>query len=366
MIEELVIHIGDQKTGTTSIQSALTHNAEALRARGVLYPFTGKRINHRAEAMSLERGSPHAPRRDELWKRLATAARKAPAGSVLCISSERFELHDPRLLRAALEEHMPAALPRLRVAAYVRPHVARVTSSYAEAVKQGGSLGPAAAYYDSVMRRNPARFHFAQRFGAWRDVFGDALEVRLMHRAHLHGGDVVADFLKTALGGRAAIEDLDVADDANASLTAEELATLRVLHAALRAERGHQVAISKPFGWSMAPIFAAARAGGRKFALDRALAERIARDCDEDARVMDAEFVTDAPVMRELLRAAPAAAASEALDAAPESVLGAEEVGRLSALGEALRLTFAGEAPWQSNPAREAPFERPFRPPSAG
>ena len=46
MIDECILHIGTEKTGTTSIQKFLATNRTLLKANGVLYPLSPGKVNH--------------------------------------------------------------------------------------------------------------------------------------------------------------------------------------------------------------------------------------------------------------------------------------------------------------------------------
>ena len=62
MLKSLILHVGMEKTGSTSIQKALSEQRAALRAKGFLYPtgldFGGPQIRLTAACLDF---TPHSP-----------------------------------------------------------------------------------------------------------------------------------------------------------------------------------------------------------------------------------------------------------------------------------------------------------------
>jgi hypothetical protein len=190
---EIHLHIGLNKTGTSSLQDFFSMNADTLRAEGWCYPRAGRDTT--AHHPLSKRLKPGPLANDAATREMVAALRTELAGCERAVlSSEDFHTHVPRgieRIRDALEGH------EVRVVLYVREHVAYLASWYQQNV-QATHLSCA---FDSFcyFTRKPL-FKVAD---AWGEVFGrDRVTVRLYDRAALHGGDIVQDFAQViGLGG---------------------------------------------------------------------------------------------------------------------------------------------------------------------
>src|SRR3569623_860801 len=98
----IILHIGLHKAGSTTDQTYLRDNAEALARAGVLYPAIGRverSIAHHRLAADLRAGAA-AP---EEWAQIVKLARENPDKKVV-IASEGFQSADPAAVRAVLLE----------------------------------------------------------------------------------------------------------------------------------------------------------------------------------------------------------------------------------------------------------------------
>ena len=89
-----LLHIGPQKTGTSSLQFAMRDNREALREHGVVYPGRGHRPREAVWA-ALSMDVPDSTRRPRwrLWKRLIREV-EAAGDLRVCVSTEDFAKAD--------------------------------------------------------------------------------------------------------------------------------------------------------------------------------------------------------------------------------------------------------------------------------
>jgi hypothetical protein len=190
----LVIHIGDPKTGTSSIQRTLYEGRYTAAAGRVAWPDAPDAI---PLARSLMAGAPPGA----AARRFADLARWLAAqegARVAAISAEHFAFVDPARLVAALEAAAPGLGRRAEVVAYVRPHPGRLLSAWVQQVKTGGTVRAFLPWLATATARG--RFRAAPRFAAWAAAFGPRFTLRAMLRDRLVQGDVVADFLALALG----------------------------------------------------------------------------------------------------------------------------------------------------------------------
>ena len=294
MVKQLIVHLGDCKTGTTALQSCLASGGYTLPRGRICYPT---QHNHNLLALplsTLAEAPRHVPYRKARWAQVAAALEASDADWGV-ISAELFEFVPPAALRAALDDVLPGYRGRTRLVAYVRPHHARIVSGYAEALKKTGAPATLNSYANSIQRRG-AMYH--PRFSAWQAVFGADLTVRPMIRDRLVQGDVVADFLAFVSGD----QDVTVAETPrdNSALSLPELAMMREVHARLgtaRKGRGDAARLAcRQLGWQLAPLLAAHRPEpGPKLGMHLTRARLVRDSFAGDAAAMDADFFDGTP-----------------------------------------------------------------------
>lgn len=324
MTSDLVIHLGDRKTGSTSIQKTLTDGLWTSGSRSLYYTANGHN-GPLAHALATGANADNIQQRfTNLGRRIARHAAKA---DVAVVSSEGFEDVSPKTLKMALEAYLPEYAGTVRLIAYVRPHGARVLSGYSEQIKRGQSVGSLEAYFNDGMALG--RFEAFPRLSEWREVFGDAFTLRPMIRVGLYQNCVVQDFLRYALQS----EDFALTwkPDANPSLCAQDIAILQEFHRQLDgagvtpAQAGY---LGAALGEQMAdhPI-----PDGRRLQLPEALAEQVAAGCKQDADALDGLFFEGTPMgdALEALKGAGNPPATPPADAARIAGLMGAWLGRL-------------------------------------
>lgn len=295
---KLVFHLGDMKTGSTAIQTALSSKAWTCDTVRLHYPH-GNRVSHITFAQSLS-GRVDGSRTEKLVQEILDEIAATPS-DVAVISAEHFENVNPEVLKATIEEYMPQYLADARFIAYVRPHADRFPSTYAERVKTGQFLGTLEELHALLHQRKT--FVYAPRFRKWREVFGPAFTLRPMIRDLLHRKDVVADFLRFALQ----TEEFGLKDtpDSNESLSLENLSVVRQLHLKMmegqRKAQNYQSTIGRALARRMND---SAFRTGTKVRIHRSLAETVREQYAEDATALDREFFEGSPML-DALNAAP-------------------------------------------------------------
>ena len=280
----LVIHIGDHKTGSTSIQYAFARGQVRLGGAAVAYPT---KLNHsflRKQCSAYANGA--APARaaaEEVFRRLARRIATSGAPAAL-ISAEALENVPPGLLHEVVTGFFAEAADEIRVVAYVRPHAARFLSNYAEQIKIGSFAGDLEAYFAHV--QDKGRLDYQPRFAAHRAAFGDAFLLRPMIREQLTGGDILADFAAHAFPGA---ELAPAAGTANESLSLEDLMRLKLLQARLG---DAPQKLRHALGWEFARLVAdlPPPQSRTRLQLHAGLAGRLHEACLADARALDAGF----------------------------------------------------------------------------
>jgi hypothetical protein len=209
----LLLHIGTEKTGTTSIQAFLALNRDRLLEHGVLVPESLGRRNHRLlPAIAMD--DDHL---DDLFKlqqlgrledRQAAKARwleefeaeiKGAAEHVHTVIISSEQLHS-RLQRTReivrVRRILRALFKPISVLVYFREPLATAVAAYSTSVKYGATAAqlppPDRAYFFNLVNH-------ARTCRRWSRVFGPkALKVRLYEPDALVGGDSVSDFIATA------------------------------------------------------------------------------------------------------------------------------------------------------------------------
>lgn len=181
-----IVHIGTEKTGTTSAQRWFGNNRKFLQSQGIAYPkslggsvhwklATLARDSDRPERgfrmLGIEDPAAHGSFREELEAAFAAEVQASDA-AVCLISSE--QLYD-RVERSAEVARLKALLDRRfddhMVVAWVRPQVDYALSFASTFARQGR------AFDRKVLGHvlNYKKCRYEMRFRVWEDVFGDRL-----------------------------------------------------------------------------------------------------------------------------------------------------------------------------------------------
>lgn len=334
----LLLHIGDPKTGSSSIQRALFEKKWSSPSATLAYP---EQLNEVPAAKSLYEGA-NPNRRDKLFTQAADWLNQQQA-DVAVLSAEHFAFVDPVTVVKAISRYFPDHSEDVRVIAYVRPHISRLLSSYAQRVKSRGLQQDFDSFCHAAI--NKRRFLFAPRFLAWRDTFGEAFTLRPFIRDSLFSGDVVSDFLHQALR----TDDFSIESDThvNASPTLDQLACLRLLQSVLRAEgieKSQRAAVSG----NLAKRFAIRKAGSReRLRVPKDLLNKLQQNYRQDAEDLDASFFDGSPICS-ALDAAGAQTADSPQTIVAEDRFSTDQVNRIRRSSEALASALAlDDRQWQ-------------------
>jgi len=309
----LVFHIGDHKTGTTSLQNALA--AGLIRPEGVKLHYPAP-LNHnyligQIRAYLENRPPPKLKDRLHSLAELADQVRAAGPGYTV-ISGEVFENLPPKKFAKIIDSFFTDCADEIRIIAYVRPHAQRLLSSYAEQIKIGWFTGTIEDFFAQNLASK--RFHFAPRFAAWQRQFGTAFRLRPMVRTALRGGSVLEDFSHTAFDGMPCqIWDADLV---NESPSLQDLVLLKFLQSSFQDKDKW---LRHTLGWEFARRLVQLRPEGEdrpeKLTLSVPLLQQIKEAYTDDADAVDSAFFPEDRWLSNAFDKAPKQQTAQSLDA---------------------------------------------------
>lgn len=205
---ELSLHIGTEKTGTSTIQRFLAINRQALAKAGVLVPRSLGETNHRIlpaivnndefiDDFIRNTGLLHlAERRAKKahWRAAFIGELSKSDANYCVISSEHLQsrLKTPEELER-LSAFLRDLFERIRIILYIRRPIETAVSLYSTAVKYG-ALHPDVPPPDNPYFRDVV--HHAKTIRMWRTAFPQAtLCPRLFDKDAFFNGDLLDDFM---------------------------------------------------------------------------------------------------------------------------------------------------------------------------
>ena len=203
IMKRLIVHIGWEKTGTTSLQAFMSKNAKNLEKSGIFYPND--------HYLTFVQGIGHFPLAGAILQQGASrefiASEKLIDGKIILtdftsylrdikqtvviscehLSSRISSDQEIRLLKESIDE----ASYEAKIVCYVRDPINLAISSYSTAVKGGrrerldwSNVAPQNEYFNPL-----------HRLRKWASVFGkDNLIVREYHSDKLINGNIYEDF----------------------------------------------------------------------------------------------------------------------------------------------------------------------------
>jgi hypothetical protein len=238
LFKKCFIHIGTEKTGSTSIQRYLEKNRDLLLDQGHYYPkcFGPKRGSHYYlcayvrhdsifDDLRLISGISNQEELNVFREKLLTSAReefKSIDTENLHISCENFH---SRLMGEAAIKMLKVILSEFceefEIICYVRPQHEVAISLYSTHMKLGGTAKNIFEDIDS----NNHYYNYFQMLNKWESVFGhNAIEVHFFDKNRLQGADLIHDYCE--LTGIDKFGLMDIPQE-NESLSREGLIFLR-------------------------------------------------------------------------------------------------------------------------------------------
>lgn len=340
----LIFHVGDHKTGTTSLQNALA--AGLIRPAGVKLHYPAP-LNHnyligQIRAHIEDRSPPKLKDRQFSLAELADQVRAAGPGYTV-ISGEVFENLPPKRFATIIDSFFADCADEIRIIAYVRPHAQRLLSSFAEQIKIGWFTGTIEEFFAQNLASK--RFHFAPRFAAWQSQFGPTFRLRPMVRTALRGGSVLEDFAHTAFDGKP--YQICDAELVNESLSLQDLALLKFLQSSFQDKDKW---LRHTLGWEFARRLAQLRPEDgtvpEKLTLSVPLLEQIKEAYAEDAAEVDTAFFAEHRWLSSAFDKAPTHLKAQSLDA--DKFFSAQTRRQLTLMAEVIHDMLDHKAGWPS------------------
>ncbi len=208
---KVTLHIGTEKTGTTSIQNALDRDRAALAAHGILYPRLFGSSNHMEIAVAamdsdagdelqmIELGKQDCSHPEYVARLKSRLREERDAGSFHHIVLSNEHCHSRlRHLDAVrrIVDLVDVPPEDFEIIVYLRRQDRLAVSLYSTRLKLGGQGGVFPPIRSGTL---PHYFDFFRLLSLYSEVFGpERLRVRLYDRERLEGGDVVSDFYRLA------------------------------------------------------------------------------------------------------------------------------------------------------------------------
>ena len=239
-----ILHIGTEKTGSTSLQSFLHQNADLLANQSFRFPTLLDQQNHFAlvmaardfadetvapmkAAIGIDKPLDFVAFQQRLRRELRTCVQDAETDTLLLTSEHLHQLlttHAQRVnLRTLLES---VGIDEFKVVIYLRRPADLINSWYSTALRCGIFLSePPPATLHSI---DSPDCRYDATLQGWEQVFGrDALRVRLFDRSTLVGNSVIDDFCAAA--GIQIDSNMVIPTDVNSSLSHDSVEILRLV-----------------------------------------------------------------------------------------------------------------------------------------
>lgn len=236
-----VLHIGTEKTGSTSIQRLLRRNRAALRDRGYLTAPSlggGSQIGLGVVALAdaplrkvhrklgLSSAEEVAEYRRRLSRRLRSLTKEESATLLLTCEQLSFLVDDEGKVQR-LVSWLAECDVEVSVLVYLRRQDGLLASSYQQEVKSG---------YRAPFRVPPediagetSKYDYWSMLQRWASVLGpERVTPRIFDRESLVGGDVVIDYLEQV--GIHDRDGLEMPDVYNPSMSADAVEFLRLMN----------------------------------------------------------------------------------------------------------------------------------------
>lgn len=325
----LIIHAGQIKTGSTSIQTTLARGDLVVPGHNWSYPRLPGFLDHVTLDPFLRRAYREGRRWDRIVIEALSGALAFTRADTVILSAEHFSNLPPDVLAKAVDRAR-RSFSSCEIIVYVRPHLGALTSLFVELTKQGTTQ----ATFDSFAADAHRQFLYMRKYTGWKKNLSPSVRVTLRPfiPSVLTGGSAVTDFAAQAFPGENAVVKGDSDARANTALGIRDLMRLKVWH---RKFRSIGFDHSSRIAWPLADIVGSNAAdGGERLRMHRALADRMAEVYASDAARFDDDWFAGTPYLSDALERERQAAVAEPIPVEPEAWLNPDEINMLEGMAQ--------------------------------
>ena len=186
---QIIVHIGQQKTASTAIQTHLAHNRQHLATQGILHPSAFGKWKTRISPLLSGGDTKLSP---ASRRAIISAFREETDGdykSVLLSEENIFGSSRNKIL--SLKNLFEEYATSWRILCYIRRPDDHIVSQYQQKMRKvdGRSHRPFEEFFSR--RLYDDYYRYAEQMDRWARAFGkEAVDVRVFHRKILQGGPV--------------------------------------------------------------------------------------------------------------------------------------------------------------------------------
>jgi hypothetical protein len=204
---EIVLHIGTEKTGTTTIQTFLTANREKLIADSILYPSSPGGSNHiKLSAFALDDNKIESVRRNlgvvdsstlSLFRRGFLKDLVNEVSSVKCEKIILSNEHCHSRLKSVqeisiLKDFLRQVSNNISIVVYFRRQDELAVSRYSTEIRSGFQPDSIFPFHPNI----PYYYDYYKIYKNWADVFGpENIIVKIFDRSRFLQNDLILDFM---------------------------------------------------------------------------------------------------------------------------------------------------------------------------
>ena len=206
-MSKIVLHIGTEKTATTSLQSFFSINKSRLSKAGIWYPNSEnldycQRNAHFPLAASMFTECPDfiTPTKyfqpEPLFAKLFKDFESREEHTLL-LSAEHFSSRCSRPERISRLGQVLAGRD-VEIIVYLRPQHELLLSAYSTFLKSGGKKTLEEVARQQWLRPGTPYFNYLKMVERWWETFGDdSVTVRIFQKEQFNGGSIYTDFMAT-------------------------------------------------------------------------------------------------------------------------------------------------------------------------
>lgn len=197
-MKKLILHIGNHKTGTTTIQWWLFENKKRFEEYGISCFFDSSSDKIKKNSMNYFDHSQVSTYGVKIKSGLVQALKLNPKEKIL-MSSEAFSWIFEKKELQKFKKELENYFNDIKIVVYIRRQDRQAISHYQQGCRAYGVEGK---FYSGNFTALPIIDHNAikyldydKRLSIWGDVFGDEnIDIRVFDRTLLKNGDIVSDF----------------------------------------------------------------------------------------------------------------------------------------------------------------------------